>query len=68
MKKELTPQQKADLRMKYEIAEELGLMDKITENGWKGLTSRESGRIGGIMGKRKRAQQKENENEKKEDE
>lgn len=68
MKKELTPGQKADLRMKYEIAEELGLLDKITENGWKGLTSRESGRIGGIMGKRKRAQQKEKENEKKEDE
>ena len=44
------------------------LLDKITENGWKGLTSRESGRIGGIMGKRKRAQQKEKENEKKEDE
>lgn len=68
MKKELTPEQKADLCMKYEIAEELGLLDKITENGWKGLTSRESGRIGGIMGKRKRAQQKEKENEKKEDE
>lgn len=61
MKKELTPQQKADLRMKYEIAEELGLLDKISEDGWKGLTSRESGRIGGIMGKRKHAQQKEKE-------
>ena len=40
MKKELTPQQKADLKMKYEIAEELRLLDKISENGWKGLTSR----------------------------
>ena len=68
MKKELTPEQKADLRMKYEIAEELGLLDKITENGWKGLTSRESGRIGGIMGKRKRAQMQEGKNEKKADE
>ena len=65
MKKELTPEQKADLRMKYEIAEELGLLDKITENGWKGLTSRESGRI---MGKRKRAQMQEGKNEKKADE
>ena len=62
MKKELTPEQKADLRMKYEIAEE------ITENGWKGLTSRESGRIGGIMGKRKRTQMQEGKNEKKADE
>lgn len=68
MKKELTPEQKADLRMKYEIAEELGLLDKITENGWKGLTSRESGLIGGIMGKRKRAQMQEGKNEKKADE
>lgn len=68
MKKELTPEQKADLRMKYEIAEELGLLDKITESGWKGLTSRESGRIGGIMGKRKRAQKQEGKNEKKADE
>ena len=68
MKKELTPQQKADLKMKYEIAEELGLFDKISENGWKGQTSRESGRIGGIMGKRKRAQKQEPKNEKKADE
>ena len=68
MKKELTPQQKADLKMKYEIAEELGLLDKIPENGWKGQTSRESGRIGGIMGKRKRAQKQEPKNEKKADE
>lgn len=64
MKKELTPEQRADLRMKYEIAEELGLLDKITVDGWKGLTSRESGRIGGIMGKRKRAQKKQKEKEK----
>lgn len=56
MKKELTPEQKADLKMKYEIAQELGLMDKIEEMGWKGLTSRESGRIGGVMGKRKKQQ------------
>ena len=68
MKKELTPQQKADLKMKYESAEELGLLDKISENGWKGLTSRECGRIGGIMGKRKRAQKQEPKNEKKVDE
>ena len=68
MKNELTPQQKAGLKMKYEIAEELGLLDKISENGWKGLTSRESGRIGGIMGKRKRAQKQEPKNEKKADE
>ena len=37
-----------------EIAEELGLLEKVEQFGWKGLTSRESGRIGGIMGKRKK--------------
>ena len=42
--------------MKMEIAEELGLLEKVEQFGWKGLTSRESGRIGGIMGKRKRAE------------
>lgn len=54
MKKELTPEQKADLKMKCEIAQELGLWEKIEMGGWKNLTSKESGRIGGIMGKRKR--------------
>ena len=55
-KKELTEAEKRDLQMKMEIAEELGLMDKVEQFGWKGLTSRESGRIGGIMGKRKKAE------------
>jgi hypothetical protein len=41
--------------MKYEIAEELGLLDKVNSTGWKSLTSKESGRIGGIMTKRRRA-------------
>ncbi len=53
-KKELTEEQKRDIAMKYEIAEELGLMEKVEQVGWKGLTARESGRIGGIMGKKKR--------------
>lgn len=49
-KKELT---KDDL-LKLEIAEELGLTDRIKEVGWGGLTAKESGRIGGIMTSRKR--------------
>lgn len=53
-KKELTEAQKRDIAMKYEIAEELGLMEKVEQVGWKGLTAKESGRIGGIMGKKKR--------------
>ena len=48
--------------MKYEIAEELGLLDKVKEGGWKNLTARESGRIGGIMAvRRRRANRKSNE-------
>lgn len=40
--------------LKYEIAEELGLLSKVKENGWKSLTAKESGKIGGLMTKRKR--------------
>ena len=40
--------------IKYEIAEELGLLDKVNANGWKSLTARESGRIGGLLAKRKK--------------
>ncbi len=39
-------------RKKYEIARELGLMDRVVEVGWAGLTAKESGRIGGKMGKK----------------
>lgn len=38
-----------DQKLKYEIAMELGLYDKVLDKGWKGLTSKESGKIGGIM-------------------
>lgn len=41
-------------RMKYEIARELGLLDRVREVGWAGLTAKETGRIGGLIGKRKR--------------
>lgn len=40
--------------VKYEIAEELGYLDKVMATGWKSLTAKESGRIGGIMTKRKK--------------
>ena len=40
--------------MKYEIAEELGLLDKVMTEGWRSLSSKETGRIGGLLAKRKR--------------
>lgn len=48
--KNMTPEEK----MKFEIAEELGLKDRVLEGGWKCLTSKESGRIGGLIAKKKR--------------
>ena len=30
--------------MKYEIASELGLIDKVSERGWAGLTAKEAGK------------------------
>lgn len=47
---ELTGEEK----MKYEIAEELGLLDRVMTEGWKSLSSKETGRIGGLLARRKR--------------
>ena len=41
-------------RIKFEIAEELGILDKVLENGWKSLSAKETGRIGGLMTGRKK--------------
>ena len=38
-------------KRKYEIARELGLLDKVRSVGWAGLTAKETGRIGGLMRK-----------------
>ncbi len=46
----MTPEE----QLKFEIAEELGLKDRVLSGGWRSLTSRESGRIGGLMTKRRR--------------
>ncbi len=43
-----------DDRLKYEIAEELGLLEKLKAVGWAGLSAAESGRIGGLVGARKK--------------
>ena len=43
-------------RMKYEIACELGLLDRVREVGWAGLTAKETGRIGGLIGQKKKRQ------------
>ena len=53
--KELTNNEMLRESLKYEIAEELGLTDKIDACGWSGLTAEETGRIGGLMTKKKKA-------------
>ena len=36
------------------IAEEMGLLDRVLSDGWKSLSAKETGRIGGLMTKRKK--------------
>ena len=52
--KQLNEQELLREKIKYEIAEELGLRDEVDEYGWGGLTAEETGRIGGIMTRRKK--------------
>ena len=50
LKNELPEEEK----LKYEIAQELGVLDKVLEGGRKSLSAKETGRIGGLVaGKRK---------------
>ena len=36
-------------RRKYRAAREAGLLDRVLEVGWAGLSAKESGRFGGIL-------------------
>ena len=42
LKNELPEEEK----LKYEIAQELRVLDKVLEGGWKSLSAKETGRIG----------------------
>lgn len=39
----------AQMRNKYRAAQEAGLLERIMEVGWAGLSAKESGQIGGIL-------------------
>lgn len=39
-------------RLKFETAKELGLADRLMKNGWKSLSASETGKIGGLMNRR----------------
>lgn len=45
-------------KLKYEIAEELGLLDRVLSDGWKSLTSKETGKIGGMVTRRRKSTEK----------
>ena len=45
---------KKDEILKMQVARELGLMDKVMRDGWKSLTAKETGRIGGLMSRRQK--------------
>lgn len=49
---------KEDL-LKYEVAEELGLLEKVQRSGWKSLSAKESGKLGGMIATKKRQMKKE---------
>lgn len=49
---------KKDDQLKLEIAKELGLLEKIESGGWKSLTAKETGRIGGLLSRKKKAKDK----------
>lgn len=55
-------------KMKYEIAEELGLLDRVMEGGWRSLTAKETGRIGGLMNRKRKEQKDRMQKEEKEQE
>lgn len=50
----LTPQEK----LKYEIAKEMGLLDRVLTDGWRSLSAKETGRIGGLMTRRRKEKMK----------
>ncbi len=41
--------------LKLEIANELGLGEKVLKYGWKSLSAKETGRIGGLVAKRRKS-------------
>ena len=55
-------------KMKSEIAEELGLLDRVMEGGWRSLTAKETGRIGGLMNRKRKEQKDRMQKEEKEQE
>lgn len=55
-RKSALPYLSAQERRKYELARELGLLERVKDVGWAGLSAKETGRIGGLIGQGNRRQ------------
>ena len=49
---------KPEEKRKYEIAKELGLLDKVLSEGWQSLSTKETGKIGGMLSSQAKKKQK----------
>ncbi len=49
---------KPEEELKYEIAKELGLFEQVVKSGWGSLSAKETGRIGGIMTRKKKEEER----------
>lgn len=49
---------KPEEKKKYEIAKELGLLDKVLSEGWQSLSAKETGKIGGMLSSQAKKKQK----------
>lgn len=49
---------KPEEKRKYEIAKELGLLDKVLSEGWQSLSAKETGKIGGMLSSQAKKKQK----------
>lgn len=47
----------AEEKMKYEIAAEMGLLERVLTDGWESLSAKDTGRIGGKIGSRRHKKQ-----------
>ena len=52
-------EKQGDKKLKYLAAEQLGLTEKLLSVGWAGLSTQETGRIGGLVGAMKKRRGKE---------
>ena len=44
-----------DELLKYEIAAELGMFERVMSDGWQSLSAKETGKIGGMVHQRKKS-------------